>query len=44
MYDSKVFQIAIPYIQLSSAQAQAIIDATEYAKGFGISVITTIVK
>jgi hypothetical protein len=44
MYDSKVFQIAIPDIQLSSAQVQAIIDATEYAKGFGISVTTTIVK
>ncbi|WP_245863938.1 RHS repeat-associated core domain-containing protein [Paenibacillus donghaensis] len=44
MYDSKMFQIAIPNVKMNSSQVQALIDATEYAKNFGISIITTIVK
>ncbi|WP_379143248.1 transposase [Paenibacillus sp. sgz500992] len=44
MYDSKMFQIAIPNVQMNSSQVQALIDATEYAKNLGISIITKIIN
>lgn len=43
-YDSKVLNIAIPDVNLSVFKVQELQSAVEYAKGLGITIVTTIVK